>query len=161
MKRIQTAAAAAALFAASMPAGALAAAPAMGCYARVYDAAHLAAHPKQTVSSLAVALKPLTGQGAYVVTASAVFRIRGKSGRQYVGGDCSRNGDVVRCYMDDDAGEFDAVRTAAGVKVTVTASLRLAGAGQASDESEGPYVDPANPEDRVFLLSPAAAAACR
>ncbi|MGH6837259.1 MAG: hypothetical protein ACREDT_00355 [Methylocella sp.] len=34
-----------------------------GCFIRVCDAAHLAAHPGQTMKSVAVLMKPITGRG--------------------------------------------------------------------------------------------------
>ena len=33
-----------------------------GCFRRAYDAAHLAAHPGQTVKSMAVLMRPVTGR---------------------------------------------------------------------------------------------------
>jgi hypothetical protein len=138
-----------------------------GCFRRVYNAAHLAAYPGQTVTSIAVSMKPSTSLDfwygrPWIANAQLIITVRGKK-MKYLGynADCVATAGGLDCPMEEDAGTFTLARWGAGVKIVVTQDLRLNQAGQASDESNGPFVRVDNPEDRTFLLPPAPAGGCK
>ena len=135
-----------------------------GCFRRAYDAAYLAAHPGQTVKSIAVRVTPMTGNGSRIANAELTVTLRGKKTKYYVSGDCQVNATGLDCSMDCDAGSFTLAPRAAGVKLVVGTAggdIRLSRAGQDSEESKGPFLRTNNSEDRTFLLPPAPAAACK
>jgi hypothetical protein len=142
-----------------------------GCFRWVCDAAHLAARPGQTVQSIAILMKPLTGRRSnndrwwynkpWIANAQLFIALRGKKTKYYgYNADCVASAAGLVCPMEEDAGEFTVTRWTAGVKLVITNDLRLTRAGQISDESNT-FVRADNPEDRTFLLPPAPAAACK
>jgi hypothetical protein len=132
-----------------------------GCFVRQYDKAHLAAHPGQTVTHLSLSLKPLANPEPFVRSAELDVIVRGKKVSSGAVGDCTVAGAGLDCPMDEDAGSFTLTSAAHGaLLLTVTASVRLARADVASEETPGPFLKMENPEDRSFLLSPAQASAC-
>ena len=132
-----------------------------GCFVRQYQKAHLAAHPGQTVTRLSVMLKPLAKLEPFVRSAELDVNVRGRKVSSGAVGDCTAAGAGLNCPMDEDAGGFTLVPAPhGGLLLTVTNTIRLNRANEASDESQGPFLKADNPEDRVFLLAPAAAGAC-
>ncbi|MGH6864038.1 MAG: hypothetical protein ACRECN_07160 [Methylocella sp.] len=144
-----------------------------GCFRRVYDAAHLAAHPGQTVKSIAVLMKPITGRPSnidrwwynkpWIANAKLIITLRGKKSKYYgYNAYCVATAAGLECPMEEDAGDFTLALWGAGVKLVVSKDqdLRLARAGQISDESNV-FVRGNTSEDRTFLLPPAPAAACK
>jgi hypothetical protein len=135
-----------------------------GCFRGVYDPAHLAVHPGQTVKSIAVRVTPMTGNGSWIANAELTVTLGGRKMKYYVGGDCQVNATGLDCSMDCDAGGFSLAPRAAGVKLVVGTTgggIRLSRAGQDSEESKGPFLRTNNSENRTFLLPPAPAAACK
>lgn len=149
-----------------------------GCFRRVYDAAHLAAHPGQTVKSIAVLKTPQTkyevwdNYSVWIAHADLTITMRGKK-TKYSGNntDCAAVTAGLDCVMEEDAGRFTLARWGAGVKLVNTSSvnrhlhgsagggIRLTGPGEVSDESTGPFLR--NSEDWTFVLPPAPAGGCK
>jgi hypothetical protein len=132
-----------------------------GCYQKVYDAPHMAAHRGQTVTSLTVQLTPMKPEPPWASSASLTFTLKGHTAKYLDGGDCSTAKDGLFCGMDEDAGALTLARSGADLVVTITQDMRLDRAGQASDESTGPLIKASNREDRTFLLHPVAAGVCK
>lgn len=83
-----------------------------GCYARSYDAAHLAAHPEQVVAELSLYFTPdSTRDGSAYVEVRSVMARQGHAARRGVGGAlleefgrCDADG---TCVIACDGGTFD------------------------------------------------------
>jgi hypothetical protein len=111
-----------------------------GCFRRVYDTAHLAAHPGQTVKSIAILMKPMSLDNIWIANAELTVTLRGKKTKYYVSGDCQANDAGLDCAMDCDPGSFTLARRADYVKLVVGTAggdIRLSRAGQDSEESNG------------------------
>lgn len=121
-----------------------------GCFRRVYDAAHLAAHPGQTVKSIAVSMTP--GNGHWIANAQLTVTLRGKKTKYYsAGGVCEANAAGIYCSMEEDAGSFMLARWVAGVKLVNITNIRVD--PHLGPEDYGPFLR--NSEDGTFLLPPA------
>jgi hypothetical protein len=156
----------------------LATLPLIGCYERVYDAAHLAAHKGQLVARATLSVKsaPPEWQTAKVhpsvATGDLKMWISGRkqsfdsSGNCSVQGDglfclgslsaaeadeCRSTGDGVRqCRIVSNDGSFQVERKAAGVLVTIRERLELVQAPY--DGGPFLYLSPTNMENHDFLL---------
>jgi hypothetical protein len=148
------------LAAAATAAPALAADDWSGCYVRVYDDAHLKAHRGQKVTSIRLKLEPMKND-PWVASALLTITVRGHAARLYDGGDCTAKAGGLDCGMDEDAGAVTIARSGRNMLLTVTADLRLNRKDQATEESTGPYLRAADPEDRTFLLAPGYPEGCR
>lgn len=125
------------------------------CYARTYDAAHLAAHPQQTVMTFFVgAAGPewAPTETPRHSTVSFGFRIVGHSDLYSGVGNCAANGDALACDVEGDGGQFSIARNGDGLRITLQ-RLEVEGAHDFSP-------DLAAADNRVMLLSPADASAC-
>lgn len=163
--------------------------PFAGCYERVYDKAHLAAHKGQLVVRTRLAIDagdfPKTPGEAHSMIAAATLSVwvRGdkqtfhslgacwaESGGLLCNGSlsaaetdtCKTTKDGVRdCRIDwpEAAGRFSIAPRAAGVVVNIPGRLELPEA----KEGEGPflYLSHSNRENHDFLLTPAPASACK
>ncbi len=131
------------------------------CFARDYDAAHMASHPQQRVRSMSFRLayhahEPdafyPNGQRTYYFRLAATLR---DGEALSTGGACvpaGEHGEVIRCGVDDDGGAV-LIRPEAGGRLTVdleaTGRIRMsAGDGEETGEVIEPGVD-----DRTFLLA--------
>jgi hypothetical protein len=143
-----------------------------GCFRRAYDAAHLAAHPGQTVKSMAVLMRPVTGRRSnndrwwnnepWIANAQLIITLRGKKTKYYgYNADCVASAAGLVCPMEVDAGMFTLARWAAGVKLVNASDIRLSRADGDFEASNLPIVRANNSEDRTFLLPLAPAAACK
>jgi hypothetical protein len=125
------------------------------CFARSYDAAHLEAHPHQTVTRFFVgeagaAWRPTQTPGHFNVAFG--FQIVGHSDTYAGVGICTPNGRRAACDIEGDGGAFIISRHDDGLRIDAT---RI--------EVEGPSdfsPDLAAADNRVMLLRPAAAPAC-
>lgn len=149
-------------------AGLVAAQPAVGlfapsfCHERTYTARHLAANPEQQVRVIRVGLQPRGGASDHDVVDLAV-QVRGSEMVYRSSAVCPRPaGGRLDCWMDGDAGTF-ALSAATG------GALRLALTGwgitfesSMDDEPAAAFLQlsATTGDDRVFLIPPAAAAAC-
>ncbi len=141
-----------------------------GCFRRIYDAAHLAAHPGQTVKSITVLIKPVTGRRSdidrwwynkrWIANAKLIFTLRGMKTKYYAyNADCVANAAGLDCPMEEDAGRFTLTRSGAGLTFVVIGDLIMSRAGQDLLDSNV-SVRANNSEDRTFVLLEAEADAC-
>jgi hypothetical protein len=163
----------------SRPAGAQAGAPLFvadqeACFGRVYDRAHLAAHPNQTVTSLHIfrylgerpeaenwrasqrdeAIKQFRETGYAWVQAFVTFRGRPGYFHNWLG--CAKEAkEGTTCSVECDGGSFDLKRESAGTVVLNNNGFSLFVCGE--DEV---YFSPGR-DDKVFRLEAKAAATCR
>ena len=81
------------------------------CYARMYDAAHLKAHPRQTVSAIEVGFDPKDAESDGNSPAKFVLRFgfQLKGSHKWYGDAayCAVKGTHFYCYLDADGGEFN------------------------------------------------------
>jgi hypothetical protein len=125
------------------------------CFARVYDPAHLAAHPRQTVTRFA-----LSDPGAdWRATQTPghfnlAFGFQLTSGADvYSGvGICQPDSERVNCDIEGDGGSFSITANGDGLRITVS---RMQVEGQ-NDFSP----DLAEADNRIMLLRRADAGAC-
>jgi len=125
------------------------------CYARAYDAAHLASHPRQTVTKFYIGAagpewRATETPGHFNVAFG--FRITGHRDLYSGIGICAPSGDDLACAVEGDGGEFTIARSGDGLRVGVQ---RL--------EVEGPNdfsPDLAQADNRVMLLPRAEVRAC-
>lgn len=135
---------------------------ASGCYARTYDAAHLAAHPRQRVTSMTVArMTAFRGpketwsvEGDYLILR---LTLRGKGPKRATGGaTCSGLTEEgrLRCWSDVCDGGSLQVTAAPGGRLRLTLdSFALSGCG-GEEEDAGEVVLSAASDDTAFLLDP-------
>lgn len=150
------------------------------CFGRVYDAAHLARHPAQTVTSLFVyhalqarksaenwtaqaaadAMQSFKEQGSVNVSAFVTFRDR--KGRFHNDLNC-RLDDTgrTRCGIDCDGGQFTLERDGTqNVLLRNEGFVLIGGCGEEVEQSETVYFSP-GADDKVFRLERAPTAVCR
>jgi hypothetical protein len=123
-----------------------------GCFVRVYSAGHLAEHPDQRVT--AIALKPLAEPHDGVIL-DLYLRMRGGAtvmGTAY----CDGMGDGMTCGLEGDAGGFTLGPGKGGILLRVDP-------GGMSFEGARDWVSISgrSGDDRVFLLQDATARDCR
>ncbi|MBV9245206.1 MAG: hypothetical protein JO366_10395 [Methylobacteriaceae bacterium] len=152
------------------------------CYARTYDPAHLAQHPRQQVTeiSLAVAARPSQNQDAalrfpFVLSA----KIRGRQEVLSLGGECGfadadgmevnmpaaatllQPDAVIKCGLDNESGRITLQRrnkgAAALLKLEELQHLVLRGA---CGDGSCTYDLMSGPDDQTFLMSRTADAVC-
>lgn len=114
-----------------------------GCFVRAYDAAHLAAEPRQTVERLAVRLAPYEQDGTRWAEALVEARFRGdpEPYRQWL--HCWVEGDGLSCGVDCDGGIFVAEARADGVLLTTAGFVVAGGCGDVTEDPEtGEIVEP-------------------
>ena len=119
------------------------------CFARSYDRAHMRAHPNQVVTDIHLGTAPdFQGGGSDVVLDFGFTQRQGTSytAEAYCGG--------TRCAMEGDGGSFRLSAQGEALKLSVGDFLAIEGSQDFS-------VDLADSDDRVFLLYPAKASACR
>ncbi|WP_157961668.1 hypothetical protein [Acuticoccus kandeliae] len=136
------------------------------CWVRDYDNAHLARHPDQTVTRMALSLDvfhdsdPQTPSLGFLLTA----RRRGGDGEPGAVGRCQQRDDGVACYAECDGGGFLLRRASSPGAILLDMRhvgwLRL----HDCDETEGdtPRNPPLTPgkDDAVFRLDAAPMARC-
>jgi hypothetical protein len=163
--------------------------PAPGCYERLYDAAHLAAHPRQLVMRVTVLVKPLEPDAARTLgppfTTDAHLRmwVRGqKPGFDSFGacrpddGGLSCEGSLSAAEADDcrtkndgvhrncrigaaTTGSFGAVVKADGLMVTI--QRRMEFVPEPYDGGPFLYLSPGNLENHAFALKAAPDSSCK
>lgn len=118
------------------------------CYARHYDRAHLASHPRQKVTAIYLShtAQPDPNTKKFVLDFGFVLR----DGEHYsANAYCANNA----CSLEGDGGRFSVSETGDGLKLTVGEFLGLEGrAGWSGDLSKS--------DDRVFLIFPESPRAC-
>lgn len=129
--------------------------PGNPCYARTYDAKHLAAHPKQQLTHFALSassLNPPLQKGEFEVTFS--FRVKGHKEVYESEGICRGGPLTATCGVEADGGQFTMKADGDGLLLTIT---RIAVEGE-TDFSPDIGV---GGDDRKVRLHLAAKSACR
>ena len=120
------------------------------CFSRVYDAEHLKSHPDQRVERFAIGHHPEFQDPNYDLT--LLFGFRTRAGNDYVGvGLCEGN----RCGVEGDGGLFSLSVQGDALRLEIDPERGL------SAESAVDFINLAESDDRVFLLYPSSAKACR
>ncbi len=118
--------------------------PASVCFARVYDASHLAQHPKQNVRAMTMLLTTRLeddGNRGYDLRIGVKFRVSGQTfetqgscGSIHVEGEPASGAAVAHCGVDCDGGAMDvALKNANSTLVTIPEGARLWAAGTEVD----------------------------
>ena len=150
------------------------------CFGRVYDAAHLKAHPKQKVSSIHVlrsleqrreaenwtpdaraeSIRNFREDGQASVTAFVNFRDR--KGTFHNALTCDQETrEGVRCMIECDGGSFRLTRSGANsVLLHNNGFVLVGGCGEEIEEGQERHFDP-GADDKVFRLDNRPVAACR
>lgn len=163
--------------------GAGAQTPAPGCYERVYDAAHLAAHKGQIIEHAWLMLERTADTPPFPYSGVLQFSVKGRKGSNFSSfgacnedgggllcngslsaeerGLCKKKTDGVRpCRMGyNDSGRFRIAAAPEGVLVTIVERLEMH--DSRASESDYLYLSPGNPENHAFLLKPAPDASCK
>lgn len=126
------------------------------CFERLYDAAHLAAHPKQEVTRIAVT-HDRTGETGSEKDAplylEVEINVRGKADNFRLGGFCAVQGQALLCTPEWDAGTFT-VQAAAGGGLTVTNNKMVFNPDNFDAEEVAPGAITLKGDDKVWKLSP-------
>ena len=150
------------------------------CFGRVYDAAHMKAHPKQKVSSIHVlrsleerrqaenwtpdaraeAIRSFREDGQMSVTAFVNFRDKKSTFHNSLTCD-KETRDGVTCLIECDGGSFRLTRTGGnGVLLHNNGFVLIGGCGEEVEESQIRHFSPGE-DDKVFRLDSRPIAACR
>lgn len=147
------------------------------CFGRTYDAAHLAAHPKQRVTSFHLfrdftpdpsketpqstpeQLRSEDGEGGIHVT--AFVRFRDKAGLYFNGLICTRSDGVVRCGIECDGGGFRLRGAGSSLVLDNDGFVVVGGCGASEDEQEQSDIVNPGADDKLFRLDPRPVAECR
>jgi hypothetical protein len=136
------------------------------CYARSYDAAHLARHPRQTVAKLALTFAPANADGTRNAAARFElgfgFQLNGAGGWYDGNAICARKGAGFACALEGDGGSFRLTPTKGGLRLDVVNRGGTDAAGnQINVEGDdfGGFGKPGG-DDLTFDLKPARGAAC-
>lgn len=125
------------------------------CFSRTYDAAHLAAHPRQTVRRFFVGVAGeewrATATAGYFNIAFG-FQITGHADTYTGIGICAPQGARLACDIESDGGSFTITRNGDGLRIDA-ARIEVEGEHDFSP-------DLAAGDNRIMLLRPAASSAC-
>ncbi|WP_156317426.1 hypothetical protein [Cypionkella psychrotolerans] len=129
--------------------------PEAACFQRHYDAAHLAKHPQQQITDIALT----SAEGQEVSTSLVVdisVKLRGGADSYIGSAYCEPDTVGLSCGMEGDAGAFSLALRDGG------ALLLRVDSGGMSFEGERDFftLSGSSGDDRVFLMHPVAAADC-
>jgi hypothetical protein len=137
------------------------------CFSRVYDAAHLAQHPRQNVRTMLLLVKANSDsdQPRYELRLGVTFR---RSGAHFdSAGDCGSIHDTsdvggsagaAHCGVDCDGGSIDvAIKDQKSVLVSIPYGARIWRAGSDNDSDQAKRF---GADDKVFRLDKAALTEC-
>jgi hypothetical protein len=125
------------------------------CFARTYDAAHLAAHPRQTVTRFFVGdpgAEWRATQPAGQIIVLFGFEVVGRSSLYTGVATCATADSLVQCAIEGDGGSFTLEANDDGLRVR-TARIEVEGPTDFSP-------DIAQADNRVMLLRPAQSSEC-
>jgi hypothetical protein len=126
-----------------------------GCFVREYDAAHLAAHPRQRVRRIAIDHRPRTelvaDYGPVLAGISVTMRnpAEGSGGAELI---CRDENGAALCGLEADGGTVRLERAGDRLTVRVIEGLRF--------ETETGFVDLSGGDDDAFVLRRAPPQAC-
>lgn len=125
------------------------------CYARSYDAAHLAKRPRQTVTHFHLRRAepdPLRAQNSSRFTVAFGFWVKDAVDLYATLAECRSTAAGAQCLVEGDGGSFTLAQAGNALRVTVS-RMEVEGAKTFSQ-------DLAHSDNRVMLLYPSNAAAC-
>jgi hypothetical protein len=120
------------------------------CYERIYDAAHLAAHPKQEVTRIRLVH---TGQSApnEVMFLTIDIAVRGKREVYSLGGVCEADGRGLNCTPEWNAGTFRVEASQDGSLLVTNRSMLFNPSNYAAEEP-APNAIKLEGDDRTWRL---------
>lgn len=148
------------------------------CFGRVYDAQHLANHPKQLVTSFHLFhdLNPdqntedepqsreelLKGDGENgAISLSTFVRFKNRKGLYWNVLNCNNfDGKGMRCSIDCDGGSFEGKPQQQSLMITNHGFVLIGGCGASEEESEHPVFFSPGVDDKTFRLEPLPVAQC-
>ena len=139
--------------------------PWLGCWARVYDAAHLAKHPGQEVTQLTLSISEREPSGdkdpgKYLATITAKMRNGGDTYTNLDGARCNEANGNLACVTDGFyLGQFSLEPAAKNMKIALRGGDHLA-LIPGVDLDAFVVLSPDDPEHALFLLQPAPAKTC-
>jgi len=139
------------------------------CFARHYDAAHLAGHPHQNVRDMLAFVASIYDQqsGYHQSRMELGVGFRGLSRNMEVSGDCSTQVDgrpLFSCGVDCDGGNFSVATTGQGaILLSIPGYARLWDPADTSDDDEAPLPKAAvfGSDDKEFQLDRVDIEQCR
>jgi hypothetical protein len=126
----------------------------MKCYSRTYDPAHLAAHPNQRITSMALVIAPMIVQGSHRDRAwpyMVVTRLKGEKGLFWQGGQCEFQGGEFNCSVDCDGGHVTLAAPEAGPGLHLELGKTFVLQGACGDRRKTVYLT-RNIEEPSYLL---------
>jgi hypothetical protein len=140
------------------------------CFSRVYDAGHLAQHPKQNVRTMLLLVSGNAESDeapSYELRIGVTFRksgthfeSAGNCGALHDGSEAGQSGGVAHCGVDCDGGSIDvAIKDAKSVLVSIPDGARIWRAGSNGDDS-GHARQRFGADDKVFRLDKVALTQC-
>jgi hypothetical protein len=137
------------------------------CFSRVYDAAHLAQHPRQNVRTMLLLVKANSDsdQPAYALSLGVTFRksgahfeSAGNCGSIHDAGEAGGSAAGVHCGVDCDGGSIDvAIKDAKSVVVSIPTGARIWRAGSINDSDKAKRF---GSDDKAFRLDKVALTEC-
>lgn len=143
--------------------------PWVGCWTRVYDATHLAKHPKQAVTALTLSIETRepsgdSDPGPYAAKLAGKFRDKPDIYVMPSGGRCVVTGaakDHLSCVTDGFfVGKFELEPATKNMKIVLQGSDEHIALVPGVDTASFVLLSPDNPEHALFLLNPTAAKTC-
>ncbi|MGE5259765.1 MAG: hypothetical protein ACM3MH_02675, partial [Actinomycetota bacterium] len=143
--------------------------PWLGCWTRVYDATHLAKHPKQAATGLTLSIESRepsgdSDPGPYLATLYGTFRGKPDVYAMPSGGRCVVAGaakDQLSCVADGFfVGKFELAPAAKNMKIVLKGSDEHIALVPGVDTASFVVLSPDNPEHSLFVLNPAPAKTC-
>lgn len=124
------------------------------CYARAYDEAHMAAHPRQRVTQFYVTANGSEDAATHAFIVDFGFTVKDSADVYFGSASCDSTPDVAKCWADGDGGTFTLEAFDGGLEVRVGPYLALEGRASFSpDLGQGG-------DDKVIRLYPGTQAAC-
>ncbi len=137
------------------------------CFSRVYDAAHLAQHPRQNVRTMLLLVKANSddNQPRYELRLGVTFRksgthfdSAGNCGAIYDTSDVGGSAAVAHCGVDCDGGSIDvAIKDQKSVLVSIPYGARIWRAGSVNDSDQAKRF---GADDKAFRLDKVALTEC-
>jgi hypothetical protein len=148
------------------------------CFGRVYDATHLASHPKQRVTAFHLAREftpdPHTEDNSWTaeslregdghdgrILVTAYVRFRDRQGVFSNGLSCVRNDKgIVRCGIDCDGGSFNLRASGSSILLENEGFTVVGGCGASEEDQDNMEIVQPGADDKLFRLDPRPVSAC-
>ena len=131
------------------------------CFARVYDAAHLAAHPRQRIADVAIRLVLRKSDGALRLDHTLAVHFKGSRQLYWSGGSCSEfKGLAAECYVEGDGGHATLSLSADGQTLTARFDKLNVWRPQDAADETNMQID-RGPDDKIARLARASLSACK